>query len=554
MNKPTLLNPWVTDQITFIPRVSLHPDTEYLVEIENLTANTLDTKTKGTANAFLFRTPALGGVSNVNIEDGQEDVPVDQSIVVEFEGSQSDTVDWSATLEPSIPLEVTMSENRAALAIVPETDLQHDTQYTLTVTSAPFIIDYETGDTVEHLEPQTIHELTFRTARVAGVEHISPQGSGALPSAALIIEFAQPMNTNTVEDALTITPETDGSIVWTSDRIMQFFPSPSWQLATAHTVLISQEARSADGGKLETEITNSFTTIGDVQIRSVAPVSGQTGVSPNADIRITFDQPVEKQHAQDAFSISPVTDGTYTWNGNTMIFTPAQQLPFATLYTLRIDAGVDGLFGTSMTEAFTSSFTTSSQTTMLNLPYFKQHYSFTCFSAASQMVLAYYGITVSELGFLDEIGRDTTQRNFVTNTWGNPNTGVVGSYDGSGDGGYGAHWDPVARAISKYRPVEVRRNWNIPDLLSEVERGYPVMVWWVNGIWPTYDASWNTPSGERVYTVNGMHVNVVKGWVGDKQNPTSIITSDPSRGVRYIQPSQFLSLWKWFDNTAVVVR
>lgn len=170
------------------------------------------------------------------------------------------------------------------------------------------------------------------------------------------------------------------------------------------------------------------------------------------------------------------------------------------------------------------------------------------------MALGYKGVTgIGEVGFMEEIGYQNVNRNFTTNTWGNPNEGVVGTYDGSGPGGYGAHWDPVANAMSKYRKTEVKRHWNIPDMLDVVRQGNPVMVWWVNGVWPAKDISWNLPNGERVYTVNGMHVEVVKGWVGDVQDPEAILTNDPWRGNRRYTQSQFLNLWKWFDNTAVVV-
>jgi len=197
--------------------------------------------------------------------------------------------------------------------------------------------------------------------------------------------------------------------------------------------------------------------------------------------------------------------------------------------------------------------TPTPKTFILNVPQYKQHHTFTCYSVAAQMALAYRGVTIDELGFLDEIGYDKTERNFITNTWGNPNRAVVGTYDGSGPGGYGTHWDPVVAAMKKYRNIEVFRSWNIPDMLKKVEEGNPVMVWWVNGVWPAKDVSWNLPNGQKVYTVNGTHVEVVVGWVGDRDKPTNVITNDPWRGRRYYTPAQFNNLWKWHSNTGVVV-
>ena len=197
--------------------------------------------------------------------------------------------------------------------------------------------------------------------------------------------------------------------------------------------------------------------------------------------------------------------------------------------------------------------TPTPKTFILNVPQYKQHHTFTCYSVAAKMALGYRGVMIDELGFLDEIGYDKTERNFVSNTWGDPNKGVVGTYNGSGPGGYGVHWDPVANAIKKYRNVEVVRSWNIPDMLKKVEEGNPVMVWWVNGVWPAKDVSWNLPDGGKVYTVNGTHVEVVVGWTGDRNNPTNVITNDPWRGRRSYTPAQFNNLWKWFSNTGVIV-
>ncbi|OGV97585.1 hypothetical protein A2W24_06100 [Microgenomates group bacterium RBG_16_45_19] len=193
-----------------------------------------------------------------------------------------------------------------------------------------------------------------------------------------------------------------------------------------------------------------------------------------------------------------------------------------------------------------------SESFRLPVPLFKQHHTFTCYTVAAKMALAYRDVTVDEVGFLDEIGYQTVKRNYLTNNWGNPNLGVVGTFNGAGDGGYGAHWQPVAEAISHYRAVEVKQNWPLSDLLRTVKAGNPVMVWWVNGVWPAKDVSWNTPEGP-VYTVNGMHVEVVTGYLGTPDQPQSILTNDPWRGQRRYPPDVFLSLWRWFNQTAVIV-
>jgi len=236
------------------------------------------------------------------------------------------------------------------------------------------------------------------------------------------------------------------------------------------------------------------------------------------------------------------------------VFTPDGAWQYDTRYEVTINPGVKTAGGAFLDRVYRYSFTTVPLKFALNVPIFKQQNTFACFSAAAKMVLGFYGINMSEEEIRGQIGYDPTERNFVTNRWGDPNKGIVGTVDGSGEGGYGAHWQPVADMLASHRQVEVKRNWNVPAMLAEVKAGHPVMVWWGNGVWPARELNWRNSEGEPVRAVNGMHVEVVKGWTGDQNNPDLILTNDPWRGERQYDLNRFLSLWKWFDNTGVIVK
>lgn len=314
------------------------------------------------------------------------------------------------------------------------------------------------------------------------------------------------------------------------------------------------------------------------------PLFDKISVSPQSPLRLVFDRPLDKDTT---FEIYPPAAGSWHFShsfpgilfGNTITFTPTGALNPGSEYTVSIE-NLTSLFGNDYSksnsllfvfqtagESPTAKKSDNHESTLLpkptitvkqfrlGVPLIKQNYRFGCFSSAANMALAHYGIkNLGEVEFINKIGRDTTKRNFTTNTWGNPNQSVVGTIDGSNPGGYGVHWDPVARILNTYRPTEVKRKWSIDQLLFEVENGHPVLVWWVNGVWPAKDVSWNLPTGEKIYAVNGMHVEVVTGWKGPINNPELIYTNDPWRGYRAYSKGQFESLWKWFDNTAVVVR
>ncbi len=111
----------------------------------------------------------------------------------------------------------------------------------------------------------------------------------------------------------------------------------------------------------------------------------------------------------------------------------------------------------------------------------------------------------------------------------------------------------MANAIRKYRSASVKTGWSVAGVANEVARGNPVILQWVNGVWPTYVKYWYTPSGTKIRAVNGQHFEVVVGFKGSKDNPTHFIMNDPWRGRRTLSISTVKSLWGWFGNTAIVV-
>ncbi len=310
------------------------------------------------------------------------------------------------------------------------------------------------------------------------------------------------------------------------------------------------------------------------------PTPLETPLLVNSDkpLTLVFDRPFSRVIQA---SISPSVTGHWQpsnrWFPRRYIFTPNQSLDYDTEYVVSVDKILPvGWIKLSQTKSYLFVFSTPpdpnptpvlpSPTTTINptptplashikldVPLYKQHYTFTCYSTAAKMALAYRQVKIDEVGFLDEIGYDTTPRNYALNVWGDPNQGVVGTYTGKGVGGYGVHWQPVAKAMSRYRQIEVKEQWNLTSLLETVAAGNPVMVWWVNGVWPAKDISWNNTQGDKVYTVNGMHVEVVTGFDGTPQNPEKIFTNDPWRGYRQYTPESFQALWKWFNQTALVV-
>lgn len=281
----------------------------------------------------------------------------------------------------------------------------------------------------------------------------------------------------------------------------------------------------------------------NLQLVKLDPADQAINIDTTAPIYLTFNQPPTKDPIN-FVTFKPAITFESNLEDNLLTLTPETPLDYQTQYHLLIPE-----------LNFQTSFTTAAETFRLPVPLLKQHFKFSCYAAASQMVLAYYQApSLTETEIVETIGYDPTPRKIIGNIWGDPDTGVVGTIDGSGDGGYGVHWQPVADFIGKFRSVSVQRQWSLSALLTEVNQGYPVMVWWVNGVWPAKNLSWNSAIGKEVRAVNGLHVEVVTGYVGSLNHPDYILTNDPWRGQRRYTPETFTSLWSWFDQTAVVIR
>ena len=331
---------------------------------------------------------------------------------------------------------------------------------------------------------------------------------------------------------------------------------------TKYTMTVSKEAKAIDGSPFEDVFSYSFTTIGYVAVSAFSPANNASGVGLSSTVAVTFNQAVDHASAQSKFSINPAVDGNFSWSGNTLYYKHSG-LAYVTKYTVAIAAGVKTVYGLDSNRGYSAAFTTQQRTVMLKVPSYAQAHMYSCMAAAARSALAYKGKYVAENTLLSLMGYDSTPFSGTwrdpNSIWGNPYNAIVGNVDGHSGGitwGYGAYWGPTAKAISGYRPAEIKTGWNVTSLAAEIEAGNPVLIWWVNGVWPAYEVYWKTPAGTSIRGVNSMHVQVVKGFTGTKENPTSFTVTDSGYGypARTYDVGTFKAKWSWFGNAGVVVR
>lgn len=527
----------LTDTLIFTPEEPLLFDHEYTISLDQILPLTwLDLREAG-STLFVFSTPTAPQIAE-SAKELLNGMSINQPIEIELTDGQHFGVEWRVTSRPGH--DILLSQDKNIIRLAPATAWNYASPYTLTLERKL------TGEST--FTPQ--HRLSFTTLKSPGLESIFPNTRSLGLHEPLVLSFTQPIQANALDYSLS--PEHPLAVRQIDPQTLSITPSTRWPESEKLLLTLNPSTQFNSGDTLPEKITQPLTISGEPSWLTTDPQTESQGIPVATAITLTFDQLMDEAKVIEALVTDPQIRYNAVWQDNSLILSPVSRLEYLKTYSITLPPGDYALDGLPLNNPLELTFTTQPGSFRLAVPLHKQSYSFTCYSAAAQMALGYRGVSIDERGFLDEIGFVDTPRSFATNSWGNPNKGIVGTYDGSGAGGYGAHWDPVAKAIQAYRPTEVKRQWNVSELLQTVADGNPVMVWWVNGVWPAKDVSWNSPDG-KVYTVNGMHVEVVVGYEGLITNPTAIYTNDPWRGRRTYTQKGFENLWRWFNNTAVIV-
>ena len=303
---------------------------------------------------------------------------------------------------------------------------------------------------------------------------------------------------------------------------------------------------------MEEESLHSFTTLGAMKLSNSYPANGFTGITVQSNIEIEFDQVADHPTAEDNFSINPIIDGDFTWDGNKMIFNPKTDFEFNTNYKVTVKSGVKSNNGFPSEEDINISFSTELSVTKLPIAFNRQDHNLSCEIATLVMALSYYGVNVSEQPLIDAIGIDGPLHK-EGDVWGNPNVAFVGDIDGHQiSTGYGVYWEPIARASNAYRPSYSFSGWTVQQVTEQVAKGNPVIIWGTAGSGARVD--WKTADGDNVVAIMGEHTNLVIGFVGSASNPLKIIVLDPLYGERYKTISNFEWMWVLLGNSGVVVE
>jgi hypothetical protein len=93
-----------------------------------------------------------------------------------------------------------------------------------------------------------------------------------------------------------------------------------------------------------------------IKLSAAAPASGLALTLTSVDV--VFTEEVKPVSAEKAFSIAPHVDGSFHWQGSTLIFTPSSKLPLAATFKVHMAAGVEDKSGNVQGHSQDLTFTT----------------------------------------------------------------------------------------------------------------------------------------------------------------------------------------------------
>ncbi|MEX2142964.1 MAG: LysM peptidoglycan-binding domain-containing protein [Anaerolineales bacterium] len=171
-----------------------------------------------------------------------------------------------------------------------------------------------------------------------------------------------------------------------------------------------------------------------------------------------------------------------------------------------------------------------------------QTFSLSCESRSAADWAAYWGVSINESVFIDQLPRSD-----------NPNEGFVGNPNDPWGyippSSYGVHAEPVARLLRDYgldAHAGIGLSWD--EARNEVAAGRPVIVWIIGSIWSETPKEYETQGGQTVTVANNEHTMILIGYDESRVHLVDALT-----GYTVTHPlKNFLNSWAVLGNMAVV--
>lgn len=319
------------------------------------------------AISLVVRAAAQLEVTDVQPGEGADDVELDFAITVVFNrpvvplSSELDQEDLPRplTLDPPVEGEGEWV-NTTIYRFRPTEPLLARTEYTATVAAGLG------GVSGSALPTDYTWRFTTREPRIAAVQPSplrpeDPSVPQARPGDAIRIDFAQPMERETVESALTVRLDgadgrpVEGRLRWSDDSLV-FRPQQPW--ARGSTVYVSLEGARAVGGAVLEASDWQFRVMDLLRLTTSYPRNGARGVAPGSELRLEFSAPVDQESLRQHLVIEPKPEQLWIyWDSERSAYVNFSSLA-GTDYTVTIGADLKDTSGQRLGEPAAIAFST----------------------------------------------------------------------------------------------------------------------------------------------------------------------------------------------------
>ncbi len=175
-----------------------------------------------------------------------------------------------------------------------------------------FFVDQTAADTAGN-------SLSYPVDWVITISRVLERVSGpTFKQKTLQLFFNYAMSAGSVEAAAAFDPPLSGKWTWNAGNTQATFTlDDSYAPDTVYTLRFNGELRDLQGDPFPPPAPQTFQT-------PTAILTPATSLSPLSPVRTPFDRPMDRVAVEAAFSLKPATRGSFTWDENTLVFTPEQ--------------------------------------------------------------------------------------------------------------------------------------------------------------------------------------------------------------------------------------
>jgi len=312
--------------------------------------------------------PEAPRLQSASPSDGAVDIAVDVELHFLFSlpmdhASVADAI----SLYPDKSVDLSWQQDDKLLIITPAGKLNYGTQY-----SVQFSTKAKSAAGVNLEQAIEVRFVTEKTPEAPAVIDVTPKsGSFELdPDFYVRVTFSAPMDAQTVENALQVTPQVKIKVAWEENNTVMIINAPDgWDEEAIYSFVIDKQAQSESGIKMK----QPYSFILSAGPIPEAPVI--VGTEPKTDsidvkihlttIKIFFSQPMDRESVISALRISPdiyrISNLIIEWkeNDTELRVTVPIQLEQGVLYEITVLPSAKSVAGVNMEEEFTFNFHTT---------------------------------------------------------------------------------------------------------------------------------------------------------------------------------------------------